>query len=497
MTEKNIRSFNLVDAPWIPVVDVGRVSLLELFSNHELKALGGNPVQKIAVLKLLLAIAQAANHLPDTKAWEEKGPVGIARSCISYLERWKHRFDLYDPEYPFLQLPSASKVALQSYGAVIPYVATGNTTVLTESQMERQLDDAEKALVLVTLMGFALGGKKTDNSIVFSKGYSNKSRTAKPGPAVSFRGLLHSFTAGEILIETLWLNLVTEDALHEYRMFNGGIGKPPWERMPAGEACPVAEELKTTLMGRLVPVCRFCLLTEKGLHYTEGIQHMNYQDGIFDPTVAADTTRKKVKVLWADPGKRPWRQLPALLSFIKHTGSSFDCFQLRTALPRASRQVRNFAVWSGGLKVSRNAGEQFFKGTDDFVESEVWLSGSLINETWFSQLQHEMKLLEKMAKQLYGSIRAYYTFLNAEGDGMAARGTSVFWQLCENDFQDLVDACDVCGDDDDNELAGIRKRFIHHALRVYDRTCPSDTARQLEAWAMARPVLGKFLSMEV
>ena len=49
--------FNLIDEAWIPVVDVGLVSLNEVFSNADLKSLGGNPIQKIALIKLLLAIA--------------------------------------------------------------------------------------------------------------------------------------------------------------------------------------------------------------------------------------------------------------------------------------------------------------------------------------------------------------------------------------------------------------------------------------------------------
>ncbi len=39
--------FNLIDEPWIAVVDVGLVSLTDIFSQPELRALGGNPVEKI------------------------------------------------------------------------------------------------------------------------------------------------------------------------------------------------------------------------------------------------------------------------------------------------------------------------------------------------------------------------------------------------------------------------------------------------------------------
>jgi hypothetical protein len=48
--------FNLIDEPWIPVADVGRVSLADLFTNADYRALGSTPVQKIALLKFLLAI---------------------------------------------------------------------------------------------------------------------------------------------------------------------------------------------------------------------------------------------------------------------------------------------------------------------------------------------------------------------------------------------------------------------------------------------------------
>lgn len=40
--------FNLIDEPWIAVVDVGLVSLTDIFSQPELRALGGNPVENRA-----------------------------------------------------------------------------------------------------------------------------------------------------------------------------------------------------------------------------------------------------------------------------------------------------------------------------------------------------------------------------------------------------------------------------------------------------------------
>lgn len=130
-------------------------------------------------------------------------------------------------------------------------------------------------------------------------------------------GLLHSFLTGQSILETVWLNLLTADTVAGAKIFPQGVGKTPWEEMPAGEDCPVARALKGSLMGRLVPLARFCLLEENGLHYTEGIVHPNYLEGVLDPSTAGDFSGTKPKMLWADPEKRPWRSLTSLLAFYR------------------------------------------------------------------------------------------------------------------------------------------------------------------------------------
>ena len=103
------RRFNLIDEPWLPIVDVGRVSLRQVFSESSYRALGGNPVQKIALMKLLLAIAQAACTPEDEAQWQALGAAGLAQRCLAYLEQWHERFFLYGDQ-PFLQMPSVEKI---------------------------------------------------------------------------------------------------------------------------------------------------------------------------------------------------------------------------------------------------------------------------------------------------------------------------------------------------------------------------------------------------
>ena len=73
----NQSSFCLVDENWIPVVGHGRVSLMDIFGDDSLVDIAGNPIQKIAVLKLLVAIAQASIRLEDEEAWASLGVDGL------------------------------------------------------------------------------------------------------------------------------------------------------------------------------------------------------------------------------------------------------------------------------------------------------------------------------------------------------------------------------------------------------------------------------------
>lgn len=495
------KRFNLIDEPWLPVADKGRVSLRQAFTDADCRALGGNPVEKIALMKLLLAIAQAAATPEDETEWRALGAQGMAEKCLAYLDQWHDRFDLYGDK-PFLQMPAIAAAEVKSFGTVLPHVATGNTTVLNGGQVERTLSDADKAVLLICQMGFALGGKKTDNKVVLTPGYQGKANekgkpsTGKPGPAVAHMGLLHNLLQGESVQQSLWLNLLTREQVDQCQRFPAGIGVAPWQQMPAGEDDAVARDLKNSLMGRLLPLCRFCLLAEDGLHYSEGVAHVNYKEGMWDPTVAVNQSGKENKVLWVNPEKRPWRELTALLGFLAQRQSAgFECLQLAAGVERACVNVEDFAIWSGGLRVSSNAGEQYASGTDDFVESVVWVQSAALSRLWFDQLQAEMTALDELAKALYGRVMGYFKAQLVDGGDLAAQATQLFWQLCERDFQRLLDHCEQ-GEVHVEARRQLRRRFAGYAQQAYDHYCPKDTARQLDAWARCRPNYGKYLQQE-
>ncbi len=486
--------FNLIDEAWIPVADVGLVSLRNVFSRTDLRAFGGTALQKIALYKLLLAIAQAAHTPQNDEAWIDIGAHGLAAKVLTYLDTWHDSFWLYG-ERPFLQMPAVKKAETQEYSAIMPEVASGNTTVLTQWQQLPSLSHADKALLLIINMSCCFGGKKTDKKVILSAGHSKSS--AKSGPALCSGGLLHNFLTGTSLQETIWLNVHTFTSIENNKVFTSGLGKAPWEEMPQGEICPTAERLKKSFMGRLVPMARFCLLEEESLRYVEGIQHPDYQEGFFDPSASIMETGKKNRMLWTDPGKRPWRSLTSLLSFIKdqNANDAFTCPNLHKGITRLRTLTdKEFGIWSGGVRVSSNAGEQYLSGDDDMVESELLLSTKVIHEMWFVRLQSAMTTIDTLAKNLYGSVMGYYkNFQVAPNDAkkFAESATQLYWQLAEQHFQNLLNACD---EEDSTERHNIIHRMAKASETAFALTCPQDTARQIQAWAQCRPKFRKILS---
>lgn len=488
--------YNLLYEPCIPVVGKGWVSLLKAFEDDSLTALSGTPIQKIALMKFLLAVAQAAATPADVDEWLDLGTDGLAEKCIAYLKAHMDDFFLYGPR-PFLQMLKCGKAECKAYGAVMPEVAFGNTTLLTHLQLEPELDDAGKFLLLLVQMGLCFGGKKPYNKLVLTPGYEKKA-SAKPGPGICHMGLLHSFLTGRTLQETLWLNLMTVEDIAGQRQWTAGLGTPPWEQMPAGEACPVAEELKSSLMGRLVPMARFCLLTESGLKFTEGIVHPDYSVGMADPSVAMDASGSKPKMLWTDPEKRPWRQLPALLSFLgARLEGGFFCLGLQKAVEKLKEREdigddAQFGIWSGGIRVSSNAGEQYLTGRDDVVESHITLSYSSLGELWFSDFSGAMRRLEKLASLLYGTVNSYRSALKMTDKALAAEASGRFWQLAEHRLHELVTACDCEREDwTEEELPALFRKYRAMVLTIYDDACPHDTARQFDVWVRNRPFSGR------
>ncbi|MFI3272493.1 MAG: type I-E CRISPR-associated protein Cse1/CasA [Pseudomonadota bacterium] len=488
--------FNIIDEPWIPVADAGLVSVRAIFSQKDLRVLGGTPLQKIALFKLLIAIAQAASTPQDDAEWDEIGPQGMAERVLTYLEKWHDAFYLYGDK-PFLQMPAVEKAELKSYQFLKPETTSNNATVLTQWQVVYPMSDAERALYLIQNMSLCFGSRNVDEKAVLSKGVK-KTVIAKPGPALGKNGFLHSFLMGSNLRETVWLNIHTQEDIRRNRLFENGLGTAPWEKMPYGEDCEIAQSLKTSLMGRLVPLARFYLFMDTEMHFVEGIQHPDIQSKYADPSVAVVSSDKTTNGLDCVPEKKPWRSLTALLSFLNRESAniSVECLQLKIAM-RLLRyaKIESFAVWSGGASVKVNSGNQYISGMYGMVESEAHLTLHCINkEEWFPRLHKRMLELEEISSELSSSTKNYYDELKFENkSGYVKKVQSLYWQSAEFYFNELLEAC--LEDEDIGRLV-VMKKIIDAATEAYSIVCPQDTARQMQVWAKHTPRLGRCVKSE-
>jgi CRISPR system CASCADE complex protein CasA/Cse1 len=487
------KRFNLIDEKWIPIADTGLASLHDVFSDGTLTALGGDPVQKISVFKLLLAIAQSAWTPSDETEWRKVGVSGMSERVLRYLEKWHDAFWLYGDK-PFLQMPEIAKAKKKSYGELQMMVSTGNTTVLTQYQIEKALSDSDKALLLIQTMCFALGGKKGGSEIVLTEGYE-KSKSLKYGSSLGQFGFLHNFVFTYNLQDSIYINLFTKKEISSYSYLSLGIGIAPWEQMPLGENDSIAQKLKQSYMGRLLTLSRFLLFTDTGAHFTEGIIYNTDQERMLDPSISVCFSGKEPVALKVNTEIRPWRKLTALLSYVMDEKNKYECPQIKLGLSRMY-EYQSFSIWSGGVRVHANSGEQYLSGTDDFVESEVQLSGSIFDNAsdFITTLNNEMEIMDTISGKVYVCVIGYFKQLKVDGDKTAKKATGIYWQLCERIFQKLVDSCAT--DTSGNKAKEYQKIYLAHAYSTYDQFCPNQSARQMEAWAANRFGFEKKLTKE-
>lgn len=159
-------SFNLVEERWVPVRTASGgslASLREVLTEPErFNGLDADEVDEFfALLRLLTTIVNRALDGPRTPSeWAEIAyEDGYDREAISaYLTTWKHRFELFDPERPFLQYPELAGRKSQPMSVLLPSVSSGNGVTLFSHASEHDelvLSPAEaaRALVHVVLNG--------------------------------------------------------------------------------------------------------------------------------------------------------------------------------------------------------------------------------------------------------------------------------------------------------------------------------------------------------
>lgn len=196
-------TFDLLTCPWVPCIESdGRSVELglrdALVRAHELRELHGeSPLVTAALHRLLLAVLHRVFGPATDREWDALWRAGRwdAARLDDYLDRWRHRFDLFDPKRPFYQAPDR-RVQPKPVSGLVYEVASGNNPTLFDHHTDAEgitLRPGQAARMLVAAQTFGLAGLS---------GLPQKFTDAPCASGVVF------LVQGDTLFETLALNLL-------------------------------------------------------------------------------------------------------------------------------------------------------------------------------------------------------------------------------------------------------------------------------------------------
>ncbi|WP_431977605.1 type I-E CRISPR-associated protein Cse1/CasA [Micromonospora haikouensis] len=197
-------AYNLVDAPWIPVLAIDgtreEVGLRDALTRaHQITPLPPNQ-EGVALLRLLLTAYDAAAGPATDAEWDTAWQADTldAERINTYLDTWQHRFDLYHPERPAFQ---CGHIGAYNRGPEVlhPAYLGGDGGAFFNPQLAagRPVPAAQAARWLLVLAGYDVAGIKAAPG-------GGRSYGAHVGPIAA---VTHLHLTGRTLKDTLLLNL--------------------------------------------------------------------------------------------------------------------------------------------------------------------------------------------------------------------------------------------------------------------------------------------------
>ncbi|HSH39309.1 MAG TPA: type I-E CRISPR-associated protein Cse1/CasA [Chthoniobacterales bacterium] len=478
-------TMNLTTDPWIPVISesgaLRLLSLRDVFATaQEIRDLTAKPHEKIALLRLLICITQAALDGPEDEADWENCRDAIQPKTRAYLGQWEKAFELFGDGPRFLQVPGLKPGKEDGEGNPATKLdltlASGNNASIFDNAAgnARPVNPARLALTLLTFQCFAPGGRigvaKWNDADTTGKGSSNHA------PCIP-SGMLHTFLQGVSLLETLHLNLLNKQEVADQQM--SGWGRPVWE-MPITSATDKAAigNATSTYLGRLVPLSRAVRLHPDGLEIVlaNGLDYPLYP--IFREPAATVVPRKEEPgILGVSLGRSIWRQLSAIT--VKRF-SNKDPMSGPLALKNLA-EGRGATLWIGALATDKAK-------IEDVVEAAYDVPAAMFRDAGRKLYEEGIALTESWQDALAKSIKAYAGTLKLEPPPYD-RARQHFWTGIEQHVPELLKlagAPDAAGDLKESEWGRGAKRAAHEA---YEFACAHQSPRQIEAYAIGRQQL--------
>jgi len=493
---------NLTTEAWVPVVWTdGRfkaVSLRELFEHgEEIRDLAVRPPERVALMRLLICIIQAALDGPRERGDWEGCRAKISAQALDYLHRWRAAFELLASGQRYLQVSGLDKPKKKTssdddegnLASKLDFgLATGNNSTLFDNAggSQRTFTPAELALMLTTFQCFAPGGRIGVASWNRRETIGNGSSNHAPCLA---DGMLHAVVRGDNLLATLHRNLMTRRQAAEFFGENSW-GQPVWESMPQGlDDSQSLRNATRTYLGRLVPLARAIWLGEdcRTLLLANGLEYASYDEGWREPsaTVVVRTFKHEQKrmVLRASFEKAVWRELNALT--VKTVGQNPGG---PAALQNLPGEEKPFDLWVGGLVCDQSK-------ILDTTESVFHIPAAMLQQIGQRPYELGVKFAEGAEARLRRAVSAYHREIGDELDRpgfkqrrnrIQTKATTQFWTDLEQAVSQLLEVAENPGKLGPGEW---RKtdwgQSVAAAMRVaFESACPHETARQIRAYAL-------------
>ncbi|MBL1275626.1 MAG: type I-E CRISPR-associated protein Cse1/CasA [Ectothiorhodospiraceae bacterium] len=511
---------NLVIDPWLPVTNgknqLCYISLNQLFEQpDEWLDLVLRPHERVSVMRFLICIVQAALDGPeDIDEWN--GSLNeIPETGLSYLNKWKSSFNLFDEKSPFLQIAKLepfNKEPTPTTKLDFSLATGSNSTLFDHSGINaikgmppRQLKYANLVVSILTFNNFSLGGLYPQATW---KDKSTSKSGVKDSPCAS-QSMLHCFVRKKTLIETLHANILTHEQIFD--RYGKNIGVPVWEYFPEtfsdNDAIRNATE---TYMGRLVPLSRWLkiLPDKKTLLMGEGFVYPVFPDFVETTAVVVvlKSGDKDERKLLGCKAITPWRELCALTA--KRAGNdiggpaaienqppseSYDLHVLALKREKASilDTVESILPVPGSFSESNEKRSSYIDGVKT-AEKKAWRLNNSI-QTYLSMLMPGMveivkngidgKRLSKKESEKYRAIR----------DRAKEKYIIHYWTLIEKQRHLLMDYISLLGTDQDQAREESQKAWLsaisQAARETYKTLCSQESPRQIRAYVAGWQIL--------
>lgn len=495
-------TFDLLQSPWVPCIQADGTTVElglrdALAQAHELRELHGeSPLVTAALYRLLLAVLHRVFGPANSDEWAALRTAGRwdASRLDAYLDRWRHRFDLFDPERPFYQAPD-ERVKPKSVISLIHDVASGNNPTLFDHHTEAEgiaLTPTQAARMLVAAQAFGLGGLS---------GLPQKFTDAPCAGGVIF------LVQGETLFETLALNLVryADDAPLPRRPDD----RPAWEMddpFTPERTVPRGYLDYLTWQNRRVLLLSEATTDDVVVRQVTIAPALRLESDILDPMkhYRKDERRGPLPLLFTE-GRALWRDSAVLFRLHDEGHQPPRAFQWLAELvdeDHLSRlQTRRYLA----LGMSKKQAKVNFYRSERMPLPLIYLTRKELAE----ELERTLGMAEATARQLWSATRTLATFiLSPEADAESARPPARedldsltqqwaverrYWSRLESPFRETMEALPK---EMEGALERWRETLVRMAWRAFDRVTDNlgHDPRTLKAVVRARDQLAAGLA---